>query len=64
MFLFCYWSFCQKKEGSVIMIEALRNVVGEAPAGLEFVEYIVCVGFTVAAVYFVYKLISTVFSIF
>lgn len=46
------------------MVEALRDVVGEAPAGLEFVEYIVCVGFVVASVYFVYKLISTVFSIF
>lgn len=46
------------------MIEALQNVVGVAPAGLEFVEYIVAVGFTVAAVYFVYKLISIVFSIF
>ena len=46
------------------MVDALRSVVGEAPVGLEFVEYIVCVGFTVADVYFVYKLISIVFSIF
>lgn len=46
------------------MLQALHGVVGEAPAGLEFVEYIVCVGFAVASVYFVYKLISMVFSIF
>lgn len=46
------------------MLQALQSVVGEAPAGLGFVEYIVCVGFAVASVYFVYKLISMVFSIF
>lgn len=46
------------------MLVALQSVVGKAPAGLEFVEYIVCVGFVVASVYFVYKLISMVFSIF
>ena len=46
------------------MLQALQSVVGEAPAGLEFVEYIVCVGFAFASVYFVYKLISMVFSIF
>lgn len=46
------------------MVEALQKVVGEAPSGLEFIEYMVCVGFVVASVYFVYKLISTVFSIF
>ena len=46
------------------MLQALQGVVGKAPAGLEFVEYIVCVGFVVASVYFIYKLISVVFSIF
>lgn len=46
------------------MLEALQKVVGEAPAGLEFIEYMVVVGFVIASVYFVYKLISTVFSIF
>ena len=46
------------------MLQALQSVVGKAPAGLEFVEYIVCVGFAVASVYFVYKLITMVFSIF
>lgn len=46
------------------MLQALQSVVGKAPAGLEFVEYIVCVGFVAASVYFVYKLISMVFSIF
>lgn len=46
------------------MLEALRNVIGTAPAGLEFIEYLVLVGFTVASVYFVYKLISIIFSLF
>lgn len=62
--MLCFGSVSAKEKGGKIMLEALRNVIGPAPAGLEFIEYLVLVGFTVASVYFVYKLISIIFSLF
>ena len=46
------------------MLEALRTLIGSPPAGLEFIEYLVLVGFVVASIYFVYKIISIIFNIF
>lgn len=46
------------------MIEALQTLIGSPPAGLEFIEYLVLVGFVVASIYFVYKVISIIFNIF
>ena len=37
------------------MLEALRSLIGSPPAGLEFIEYFVLVGFVVASIYFVYN---------
>ena len=44
------------------MLEALEKLIGSPPAGLEFIEYFVLVGFVVASIYFVYKVISIIFS--
>ena len=44
------------------MLEALRSLIGSPPAGLEFIEYFVLVGFVVASIYFVYKIISIIFN--
>ncbi|GEM_PF-1581062 len=46
------------------MLEALEKLIGLPPAGLEFIEYFVLVGFVVASIYFVYKVISIIFNIF
>ena len=46
------------------MLEAIRSLIGSPPAGLEFIEYLVLVGFVVASIYFVYKIISIIFNIF
>lgn len=46
------------------MIEALQTLIGTPPAGLEFIQYLVLVGFVVASIYFVYKVISIIFNIF
>lgn len=46
------------------MVEALQTLVGTPPAGLEFIQYLVLVGFVVASIYFVYKVISIIFNIF
>lgn len=46
------------------MVEALQTLIGTPPAGLEFVQYLVLVGFVVASIYFVYKVISIIFNIF
>ena len=46
------------------MLEALETLIGSPPAGLEFIEYLVLVGFVVASIYFVYKIISIIFNIF
>lgn len=46
------------------MREALVTLIGSPPAGLEFIEYLVLVGFVVASIYFVYKIISIIFNIF
>lgn len=46
------------------MVEALQALIGTPPAGLEFVQYLVLVGFVVASIYFVYKVISIIFNIF
>ena len=46
------------------MIEALQTLIGTPPSGLEFIQYLVLVGFVVASIYFVYKVISIIFNIF
>lgn len=46
------------------MVEALQILIGTPPAGLEFIQYLVLVGFVVASIYFVYKVISIIFNIF
>jgi hypothetical protein len=46
------------------MVEALQTLIGTPPAGLEFIQYLVLVGFVVASIYFVYKVISIIFNIF
>lgn len=46
------------------MLVALRSLIGSPPAGLEFIEYFLLVGFVVASIYFVYKIISIIFNIF
>lgn len=46
------------------MLEALRSLIGSPPSGLEFIEYFVLVGFVVASIYFIYKIISIIFNIF
>lgn len=46
------------------MLEALEKLIGLPPAGLEFIEYLVLVGFVVASIYFIYKIISIIFNIF
>lgn len=46
------------------MVEALQTLIGTPPAGLDFIQYLVLVGFVVASIYFVYKVISIIFNIF
>ena len=46
------------------MLQALESLIGFLPVGLEFIEYLVLVGFVVASIYFVYKIISIIFNIF
>lgn len=46
------------------MLEALRTLIGSPPLGLEFIEYLVLVGFVVASIYFIYKIIFIIFNIF
>ncbi len=46
------------------MVEALQTLIGTPPAGLEFIQYLILVGFVVASIYFVYKVISIIFNIF
>lgn len=48
----------------MILIDGLRDVVGSAPAGLEFLEYTFAVILTIIALFLIVDLIRNFFNIF